>query len=585
MRRAAVLAVGLLASLSIVGAATLRVDSFDAQISLDTRGSLHVIENLTVTFTTPHHGIEREIPISYRVPAVGTHLSTGFTLDRVLLDARAVPYTSRRVGQEQYLRIGDPDRTIVGTYVYTIAYTVERAILFHEDYLQIYWNVTGTDWRVPVDRVTAVVSLPDEVDLAAVSSTSYIGYRGSSARGGAARVSETGGLIFETTGLAPGEGLTIDLAIPRDQVSIEPPSIGRRIVWFLDANKFAALPILVLVGMLLVWHRVGRDPRKGIIAPAFEPPPGMHPGEAGVLIDDRIDLRDVSAMVVGLAVAGCLRIEEVRDEDPGPVDRLKNLFGRPTPDDYRFVRQPASTRDLSAEEEAILDAVFDEAHREERTLSSLENDFYKHLPTIRTRLYDRLIKKGLYPHNPERTRRFYANVGFLGLAAGIGVGVALASLYLGLAVAVSALIVLAFSPIMPRKTKRGVRALEDVLGLAEYIRRAEVDRIEFHDAPERSPALFEKLLPYAIALNLTRIWTRQFEGLLAEPPEWYVGGTSVFRGHLFALSMMHLSSGMERTFASAPRTASGGRSAWGGRGSFGGGFSGGGFGGGGGGGW
>jgi len=173
----------------------------------------------------------------------------------------------------------------------------------------------------------------------------------------------------------------------------------------------------------------------------------------------------------------------------------------------------------------------------------------------------------------------------MGVAAGAAIGFVFGSLYLGVAIALCGLIVLAFSPIMPRKTKKGVRALVDVLGLSEYIRRAEVDRLEYHDAPEKSPELFGKLLPYAIALNLTSIWTKQFEGLLDEPPDWYVGHALVFRAHLFTLSMLHMTRGMERTFVSAPRAASGGRSAWSGGSSFGGGFSGGGFGGGGGGGW
>lgn len=97
--------------------------------------------------------------------------------------------------------------------------------------------------------------------------------------------------------------------------------------------------------------------------------------------------------------------------------------------------------------------------------------------------------------------------------------------------------------------------------------------MEFHDAPEKNPQLFEKLLPYVIAL--TSIWAKQFEGLLQQQPEWYRGASPVFRGHLFALSMIHFSLGMERTFVSAPRTSSSGRSAW--SGGFSGGFSGGWF--------
>jgi len=585
MRAGRILAVVSLA-LFLVGLAawgTLRVEHFDAEVSIDQEGRLRVIEQIAVIFYSPHHGIEREIPVSYRSPATGERVTIDFDLVNVAMDGGDVPYTRRRSGSDIVLRIGDPDRTITGTYVYEIAYTVGRAVLFHDEYLQVYWNVTGNDWRIPIDRATAVFRLPPGFDITQVASTSYAGYYGQSTRGPAAVLTEDGGLLFTASYLGPGEGLTIDLSIPRTLLPVSPPTFAQRIVWFLDANKWAALPIVALVGMILLWARVGRDPRKRTIAPAFEPPPGMHPGEAGVLIDDRADLRDISAMLIGLAVGGYLTIEEI-DEAEGLGDRVRRVFGRSSTD-YRFVRNDRPTDDLSAVEQRLIAAIFDQDHPDRRDLSSLENDFYKHLPTIKSKLYAGLIRQGLYPHNPERTRRTYTSLGFVGIALGAAVGVVASSLYLGVAVALCGLIVLAFSPIMPRKTQKGVRALEELLGLSEYIRRAELDRIEYHDAPEKSPQLFEKLLPYAIALNLTSIWAKQFEGLLEEPPDWYVGATPVFHAHLFTLSMLHLTSGMERTFVSAPRTTSGGRSAWGGGSSFGGGFSGGGFGGGGGGGW
>lgn len=583
MRRALCTSLVVL-SLGIAGFGSLRVAHFDAALELDEDGLLSVEETITVTFFSPHHGIERWIPVSYRVPATGANATIGFTLEEIGLDGRAVPFVSKRSGRAQYLRIGDPDGTITGTHVYTISYAVDRVLLFHDDYLQLYWNVTGNEWRIPIDRVTASIRLPASVDPSIVSSTSYAGFLGSGTRGATASINQSGRLAFEDGPFNPGEGLTIDLAVPRDALPIEPPSFAQRVGWFLDANKAAALPVVALIAMFLFWLKVGRDPRKGVIAPAFVPPTGMHPGEVGVLIDDRIDIRDVSAMVVGLAVKGHLRIEEIAEEDPSLVDKAKGFLGRSTPLDYRFVRRDGATGELSDAEQTILDAFF-EGESEERTLSSLESDFYKHLPKVRSRLYGGLIEAGYYPNNPERTRGFYRSLGMLGVAAGFGIGVFLASPYLGVAVGLCGLIVLAFSPIMPRKTRRGVRALEEILGLAEYIRLAEVDRMEFHDAPEKSPETFEKLLPYAIALNLTKIWTDQFEGLLREPPEWYGSSTPVFRGHLFALSMWHLSAGMNRTLPSAPRTASSGRSAWSGGSSFGGGFSGGGFGGGGGGGW
>ena len=207
------------------------------------------------------------------------------------------------------------------------------------------------------------------------------------------------------------------------------------------------------------------------------------------------------------------------------------------------------------------------------------------MPTIKSRLYGQLIESGYYKNNPERTRRFYVTVGLLVLPLAGYLGIQTMLLYLAAAVALSGVIVLAFSRFMPRKTAKGVRKLEEILGLSEYIRRAEVDRIEFHNAPEKGPGVFEKLLPYAVALNLTSVWTRQFEGLLNEPPQWYVASsrTSVFNAVLFSHTLSSMTHSMQRTFVSAPRSS--GQSAWSGRSTFSGGFSGGGFGGGGGRGW
>jgi len=574
----------LILFISVAAFATLRIRSFDAQISLDDQGILHVTEKLDVDFFSPHHGIERWIPVSYRRPT-GENMSVPLRVISVTQDGRPAEYITRRSGRNQYIRIGDPEVKLLADHTYTITYTVERAILFRDDYVQLYWNVTGNEWTIPINSASATITLPESVNPSDVATTSYVGYYGSKTRGNEATIDEQGRFVYTTGLLVPGEGLSIDMSIPRDQAGIAAPTTWQRILWFLGANKYAALPLLTLIFMFLLWLKVGKDPRKATIAPRFEPPKGMHPGEAGVLIDDRADLRDISAMVIGLAVKGYLKIREIGAEQAGIADKIKGLFGHSGPLDYEFVKEKDADADLSSAETILLNAIFDSAHPDKRLLSSMENEFYKTLPKLKSTLYGGLIEKGYYPNNPERTRKSYASAGMFGIVLGIAIGIWTSSLYLGLAIVVSGLIVLAFSPIMPRKTKKGVLVLQDLLGLSEYIHRAEVKQMEFHDAPEKNPQLFEKLLPYAMAFNLTSIWTKQFEGMMSEAPDWYVGSTPGFHPALFYLGMSNLSSGMERTFVSSPRTSSGGRSAWGGGSSFGGGFSGGGFGGGGGGGW
>ncbi len=56
---------------------------------------------------------------------------------------------------------------------------------------------------------------------------------------------------------------------------------------------------------------------------------------------------------------------------------------------------------------------------------------------------------------------------------------------------------------------------------------AEEKRLEMLNPPEKTPELFEKLLPYAIALDCENIWGEKFAAVLAAAsyvaPAWYVG--------------------------------------------------------------
>ena len=144
----------------------------------------------------------------------------------------------------------------------------------------------------------------------------------------------------------------------------------------------------------------------------------------------------------------------------------------------------------------------------------------------------------------------------------------------------SLLIMVVFAFIMPSKTKEGAEFEENVKGFILYLKTAEVDRIKFHDAPEKNPQTFEKYLPYAMVLGLVDEWSGKFEGIVQRPPEWYHGANlnQAFSASLFANSLNSFSSTTNNSFVSSmPHTsASSGISGFGGGGSSSGGFGGGG---------
>jgi uncharacterized membrane protein len=220
-------------------------------------------------------------------------------------------------------------------------------------------------------------------------------------------------------------------------------------------------------------------------------------------------------------------------------------------------------------------------------VSDLENSFYKELPGIRDRIFERLVQRGYYARRPDKVRRAYlitaAAVAFLSLWGGgiITAIFSLGALFGVIAVGglLSAAIIFGFGWVMPARTYRGTRTLEGILGFEEFLSRVEGDRLQ---RMVKTPEMFEKFLPYAMALGVEKNWARAFVSIYKQAPEWYQGAHfDGFNSRSFVSNLSSMSSQAASAMASSPRSSGGSGFSGGGGG---GGSSGGGMGGGGGGG-
>ena len=139
---------------------------------------------------------------------------------------------------------------------------------------------------------------------------------------------------------------------------------------------------------------------------------------------------------------------------------------------------------------------------------------------------------------------------------------------------------------MYARTQKGSEMQAAAEGLALYMKTAEKERLEMFNPPEETPELFEKLLPYALALDVAKTWANRFEKILAKnnyTPSWYTGPDPfIFAyGSGFGRFSSDIVSSVADSLVSKTTTLSPGSSS----GFGGGGFSGGGGGGGGGKGW
>jgi uncharacterized membrane protein YgcG len=155
----------------------------------------------------------------------------------------------------------------------------------------------------------------------------------------------------------------------------------------------------------------------------------------------------------------------------------------------------------------------------------------------------------------------------------------------GALLAVGAIAAIGF-PLLQAPSRSGRKIMDQIEGFREYLAVAEEDRLNFVNPPEKTPELFERFLPYAVALDCQNAWGAKFAGVLAAAGAaaaatgWYVGSRDWSNDP--ASFADHLGSDLSQTISSSS-TAPG--SSDGGGGSGGGGSSGGGGGGGGGGGW
>lgn len=545
-----------------------RMRSFETEIYLTAEDRFTVVERIAWDFEgAKRHGIFRDIPVAYgRGRSADYHIR--LDVGRVTVDGADVPAARSRAGDSVRLRIGDPERLVTGVHTYEIRYAVSRGLLFFPGHDELYWNVNGTGWKVAVDRVTAAVYLPEDRGDA-LQLACFTGAAGSVERACTARAGPASAHFAAARALGPGENLSIVLGLPKGVIR-EPSASERfwsRVRDFL--SPWMLLPILVGFGMLHLWRSLGRDPAgKDAIDVRYEPPEGMSPAELGTVVDERVHLVDITSTILDLAVRGHLRIEE--------TETTKFLFLKDR--DWELVRLEGRDA-LRGHERLLLDGLFHQG-ADRVAVSDLKYEFHDRLPGLRDAIYSQVSgRRSYFAAPPDRVRTRWAigggAVALLG-AAVLGAQVVAA----GLAILASGLVVLAFSPWMPRRTRRGRQAHQEILGFKEFLSRVDRDRLERMGT--RTTDAFERILPFAIVLGVADEWAEAFADLYSAPPEWYAspryrGG---FRPTMFVSDIGTSLDAIGATIAATPPSSGSGGSGFGG-----GGFSGGGFGGGGGGSW
>jgi len=608
-----------------------RILRYVSDVAVQTDSSLDVTETIDVRAENVriNHGIFRDFPTRYR-GRNGAMVRVGFQLEGATLDGQPVPAGTESVANGVRIKIGDPE-TVVSPqeHRYVLHYRTTRQIGRFADYDELYWNVTGNGWIFPIDQAEARITLPQAAAFG--QRAVYTGPQG--ATGQQARVVEErpGTIRFQTTGpLGAFEGLTVAVAW-RKGIIPEPTTASRR-KWWLADNGPPMVGVLALFGLLgffwTAWKRVGRDPRPGTVVPLFSPADDLSPAAMRYIWKMGTDNRAFAATLVDLGVKGHVRLIEEEggwfSSDKTRIDRL------------------ASDRPLSTEEEALLRELAGSG--ESIVMEQKNHDKFSSAHNALNDALKSQFEEKMFHRNwgwaGAGVLLFVAALWLVAMAVALasGTGSGFVAVSLGATLTAGLLMLLAkgvagvgnclvfllalvlfaialftglpalgavaatgwFWPFLPpllalplvfsafwwiaAPTKEGRAVLDRIAGFRQYLSIAERERLDRMTAPEDTPEIFERYLPYAIALGVENRWADRFRGVLAAAQAqgqqgfgWYSGSGNPWNDT--GSFVVDVGSTLASTISSAS-TAPGSSS-----GSGGGGSSGGGGGGGGGGGW
>jgi hypothetical protein len=548
------------------------IDHITVDLTAHTDGTLGVVETIEYDFgVVAKRGIIRVIQDRKRFDY---HHDRRYPITVTSVTASGGASARRSVSQKGTnleIKVGDAHSTISGVHTYVITYTVAGAYDRFPDHDELNWNAVGTEWSVPISRVTVRLHTPAAVTRVACEA----GYVTSRLPCAGATVAANGsGATFENGLLSANQGVTVVAAMPRGTFSAVGPILEKH--WTFDqgfaltratVGGAAALAVLLVGGMVVLVWRVGRDRRYvGSATDAvfgnpsgaservgvfddhttpleYSPPDQLRPAQVGTLVDEVAGPLDVTATIVDLAVRKYLSIEAIPKE---------HWFGHP---DWRLTRLERN-EPLLRYERLLLDALFASTDGTV-LLSALKAKFHESLVKVERALYDDAVSRGWFVRRPDKARAFWHGIALGAILGGAALTIVLAwrTSYglLGLPIVLAGIVLSACAHAMPRRTPKGTGTTRRVLGFRRFIAESERDRARFAEQQQ----LFSEYLPYAIVFGVVDRWAKTFEGLAAEPDVSWYQSTMPFNAVAFGHSINGFAVASVGTVQSTPAGSGG----------------------------
>lgn len=597
------------------------IDHYQIQVTLAENNVATVQEIIDINYNRPRQGIFRVLPIKNKInkPINGQNKEMVYRTDIQNISVSA-PFEAFEEDGFLYLQIGTEGEYLTGPCQYMISYTMDFGDDRIEEYDDVFFSLIGADWDAPIHKVSFRFEYPAAIDQNNIAL--YSGKYGNLDMGNA--WFEFDGSTVVTGGtsqtLEPYEALTLYTMLPEGYF-INETTIN---LWYVFVMGFV---VFLIFFAILALAKNSKDSRNVVAVVNFYPPEDFTSAQVGYVIDSDVSDKEVLSLIIWMASKGYLYIQQ---EDEKNIRIRKNL--------------EADLSNLPSHVKPIYDGIFS-GEKEEVSLDKLNlynaiQEVKQIIPSefvASKKRYD--TKYGVFgivlgilgliitvltivlsgAGIEEMPILAAVSCMFIGIfilvfskvsslkweflsgakRRGFQIAIAIATLlglfitavctrgqsfvssWFLLAVCACGLLGVALGAFTDKLTDYQRKTAGQLLGLKEFIKQAEVSRIE--TLVHENPQYFFDILPYAYVLGLTDAWIKTFEQISVTPQCQYFGGY-YGAGYYRMPYLYHALNQAQKTALPAMNTQQGGTFNSGGfQGSgFGGGFSGGGFGGGGG---
>lgn len=557
---------------------TVRATRYDVELAVQQGGDVLVRETQEIAFRGGafQQGFRR-IPLARMEGIRDVRVEEVAPAAQAYRSGRDAPYTFALSGQTSGGGSGSGDLLVEWWFpptgaaqggasrTFVISYRAVGVVRFYEGGDQLRWQVLGTDRPYEIERSTITLRLPPDVSVPAGSWMTDLyprRYLRDSASSGNT-------VTWQAADISANEDIEVRAQWPSGIVAGSPPAwqaaadaadqrneiLGP--VLTLGAGAAGLLiPLIGGLALLTVWYTRGRDPRIGQVPPELDSPPSdLPPALVGTVVDEHADAQDVVATVLDLAARGVIAIREV--PLAGAAGQASMAAGVGRDFELQLLQERASLDgDLRPFERRVLDSFFTRGATVR--ISELGGWFQRAVPGLQEVLHQEVVDARLFVGDPDRVRQRYRRVGTLVVVAGVVLGFAACSAvpdfafvawWPGLGVIVLGVLLTAVAGRMPQWTAAGALEAARWRAYARYLSRAAPQaltlpgggaaplprrangRVEGSDTSEPSAGVeisplergevFQRALPYAVALGIERTWVEKFSRAGTPVPRWF----------------------------------------------------------------